>query len=86
MLQSKWLSGICLSTVYINLSACEFFSALIFCNWTHFEFQDHIVVHKPKISVSNLALGGESSGIELVGGDESSNVKCTVGYQVNKKK
>ena len=62
------------------------FSALIFCNWTHFEFQDHIVVHKPKISVSNLALGGELSGIELVGGDDSSNVKCTVGYQVNKKR
>ena len=40
-------------------------------------------MHKPKISLSNLALGGESSGFDVQSHEGFSDMAYATGFQVN---
>ena len=39
-------------------------------------------MHKPKITISGLALGGLCSGLDISENGKSTDTECTVGYQV----
>ena len=56
---------------------------LLFINLIYYTFQDHIAVHKPKTYLSNLALGGESSGFDVENSIGLSDMAFATGYQVN---
>lgn len=60
--------------------------SFLFPNKTYFFYKDHIVVHKPKIFASNLALNGESSVTEVEKIGTSVDAGQTVGHQVRKSK
>ena len=55
----------------------------LFINLIYYTFQDHIAVHKPKTYISNLALGGESSGFDVENSKGLSDMAFATGYQVN---
>ena len=63
------------------LFTCDIFQ--LFINLIYYTFQDHIAVHKPKTYISNLALGGESSGFDVENSKGLSDMAFATGYQVN---
>ena len=42
-------------------------------------------MHKPKITLSGLALDGVSSGLKVAEADNFAEKECTVGHQVRNK-